>query len=665
MWRRGRERQGIPEWERVKHWLNPDSSAVYRKEEKAVHAKLENPELATLDNYEVPPREEFWNNFPKRKLPERAETKLNVKNLEKEVGKNEPKMSRTELRRARKLIRDLRKGADAYQKMPALPPMTASNAKSAYENGQMLTDKIASWIKKGFVAGPFNCPPVPGFRANPLATVCRSGKIRPILNMSGPRGRSFNDNIDERKLEKVHMSTARLFSYAVKEAGVGAVFSKFDICDAYKLIPAKPDDFRLQGFIWLGKFFCETQESFGSKASVCNFDRLGNTKDLLACLNSEVPRDKIFRVLDDTPCVFSADSNRTQTFSKEMRRLCNSLNLPLAKNCEKREKAFENVTEGTVLGVKFNSVNMTWSLPEDRADKVIRRCLDAANSKHMELLQTQELMGSVNDLAQMCPAIKFHKGSGNRFLESFKGNNNIVKQTTPGFREDMNIAAKVAEEARKGLPIASRPVNPPLSALMFYTDAAGASFSMCNGKMVFHEQEGRGVACIGGEDMESIWIACKLNWPEGLISGLRDEKGVPFGCKSTFLESVGLLLPFLVCPEKIRGRHMVFRVDNMAVVHGWSRGYVKYDKSASEVIKCVGYLSFYYGTTVHVEHVPRMSNEMADLADELSRKSVLKKEEIQEILKEVMVEETSSSLRGWLSDPTSQEHLTNILLRKV
>ena len=59
MWRRGRERQGIPEWERVKHWLNPDSSAVYRKEKEAVHAKLENPELATLDNYEVPPGEEF------------------------------------------------------------------------------------------------------------------------------------------------------------------------------------------------------------------------------------------------------------------------------------------------------------------------------------------------------------------------------------------------------------------------------------------------------------------------------------------------------------------------------------------------------------------------------------------------------------------------------
>ena len=61
------------------------------------------------------------------------------------------------------------------------------------------------------MAGPFTTPPVPGFRANPLGVVVRNSKVRPILIMSGPVGRSFNDNVDESKLEKLHMGTAKHF----------------------------------------------------------------------------------------------------------------------------------------------------------------------------------------------------------------------------------------------------------------------------------------------------------------------------------------------------------------------------------------------------------------------------------------------------------------------
>ena len=101
------------------------------------------------------------------------------------------------------------------------------------EHGKFLTDTIATWIRKGFVAGPFRVPPKPGFRANPLAVVVRNGKIRPILNMSGPIGKSFNNNVDVGKLERLHMGTAKKFSFTLYVSGVDAKFSKFDICDAY------------------------------------------------------------------------------------------------------------------------------------------------------------------------------------------------------------------------------------------------------------------------------------------------------------------------------------------------------------------------------------------------------------------------------------------------
>ena len=137
---------------------------------------------------------------------------------------------------------------------------------------------------------------------------------------------------------------------------------------------------------------------------------------------------------------------------------------------------------------------------------------------------------------------------------------------------------------------------------------------------MFHDNSGRGVACLGGESLEDVWCWCRLAWPVGFLDEQKDEKGTSFGCKSTTLEAVGMLLPFLAFPEKVRGRNVVFRIDNMAVLFGWYHGFVKNDKSASEILKCVHYLSGINGTVVNVDHVDRVSDDMAKLADELSRR---------------------------------------------
>jgi hypothetical protein len=73
--------------------------------------------------------------------------------------------------------------------------------------------------------------------------------------MAEHKDKSFNDNLDKLKIEKVRMSTARDFSYSLKESGVN---SKFDFKDAYKNIPAKKEDWRLQGFKRLGRYFFES-----------------------------------------------------------------------------------------------------------------------------------------------------------------------------------------------------------------------------------------------------------------------------------------------------------------------------------------------------------------------------------------------------------------------
>ena len=662
--KRGRLSRGFPEWEVVGNWLDPAVRASYPDQERTVKCELKNTELQILDSYEGNAPDAFWEKFPKRALPKSVKSKVNVLKLRRLILKASDKMTRSERKRANKIVKDLRVGADAYQRSE-LPPITSRNAKSAYEHGALLTDTIATWVNKGFVAGPFDTPPLPGFRENPLGAVERNGKVRPILNMSGPAGSSFNDNVKEEELERLHMGTAKQFSYLLRRAGRNAKFSKFDIKDAYKLIPAKVEDYRLQGFKWLNKYFVEVMMSFGGKPSPCNFDRLGKTKDLLACIRSGVPRYLVPRALDDSPCVAPENTGLVERFTAEMKIVCEEINIPLAEKCPLAEKAFELVTKGTVLGVGFDSEEMKWFLSKEKAEKVVRRCLDGVISVHMDLNQVQKLMGSVNDLAQMCPPMKFHKRSGNAFLKSFGGNMNILKFVPGKFKEDLAVMAKMAENTICGLPIADKPVKPPLWPLVFYTDAAGASFAVVRGERVYHSNEGKGVACICGSGFQDIWAWTRLQWPEGLLTGKVDEKGCSFGSKTTTLESVGLLLPLLAFPESLAGKHLVFKIDNMAVVWGWESGYVKNDETASEILKTISYLAGYLGATVHVEHVNRMSEDLAKLADEMSRRSESRDAVSRLVLEKALFREVTGFLNRWLVDPGRIGNLCIELLQEL
>ena len=103
-------------------------------------------------------------------MPDRAEKEVLTDVFEELINKASEKMTACELRRAKKVVSDLRNGAEAFQKSE-LPPVNGVNAQSTFTHGQLLTDTIATWVKKGFVAGPFDCPPVAGFRANPLGVI--------------------------------------------------------------------------------------------------------------------------------------------------------------------------------------------------------------------------------------------------------------------------------------------------------------------------------------------------------------------------------------------------------------------------------------------------------------------------------------------------------------
>jgi len=90
-------------------------------------------------------------------------------------------------------------------------------------------------------------------------------KIRLVLNASLPKGGSFNKNMDDKGPEKISMTSASLFSYEILKAGRGAIMTKFDMTDAYKNVPCKTEDLRLQGVFMGRKILCRNQNDFWGK----------------------------------------------------------------------------------------------------------------------------------------------------------------------------------------------------------------------------------------------------------------------------------------------------------------------------------------------------------------------------------------------------------------
>jgi hypothetical protein len=104
-----------------------------------------------------------------------------------------------------------------------------------------------------------------------------------------------------------------------------------------------------------------------------------------------------------------------------------------------------------------------------------------------------------------------------------------------------------------------------------------------------------------------------------------------------------LLLPFLTFPEQLKGQHILIEVDNLSVVYAWEKKYSKNDPETSLLIRCLHVLEAFLECKIYVRHLRRMSNEMAVLADSLSREATTT-DEIRATITNIQTRSPSSAL---------------------
>ena len=656
---------GLPAaWSKIARWMKhqaplamPDPLAKRQVAKKC-------PEIPTLADYRQPAPPEFWAVFPTSEMLDDIRSPVNVTALATMIETARSGWTGQQKARADKAVRDQREGASAFQKR-ALPPICVPNAKSSYEHGEMITDTLAAWTKAGIIKGPFAAPPLPQFRSNSIMAKEEKEKVRLIMDMSRPEGRSFNDNLTKNLLDKVDMSTAKQFAYCAREAGKGAIMSKLDMKDAYKLIPAKRQDWRLQGMSWAGRYFVDLKGTFGGTPSVANYDALSATTQDLAILRAGIPRRWVLRTLDDSPVVAPAGTGWTPAFTRAYIDVCKQLDIPLAEPCPKREKAFMNETSGRVLGIWFDTMNQSWSYPKDKMIPLVRDILGALKDGQIDLAGMQTIMGSLNDLSQLCPFLKGWRLPSLAFQASFKDRRDW-KQEIPGqVRADMKVCARIILAAGGGLPLAARPTGPALNYIQFTSDTAGAQTAQQNGKTItVPSRLARGAASVSLNDDEDLIFVSRITWPQAFLNEEQDGKGSLFGSKTTTLELIGIMLPFLSRPASLTGRHIVLKVDCIAAVYGWDKRQSSGDIAASILLRAIHLISAYLACHIHMEHLPRRTGRASILADDLSREETTSRPLLRRV-QDLESPYQSKAIDSWMQDPTEDWDLANRILQDV
>ncbi len=524
--------------------------------------------------------------------------------------------------------------------------MEVENSKTMESSlmGRQYTDVLCSMIKSKMVAGPYASQPFKDFRSNPLFTVEQETKFRPILNLSSPPGASYNDAIQVDRMRKIEMCTIKQVAAHIKKIGPDAVMSKLDQRNAYKNLPAKPSQWRLVGFRWLGMYFVELRLIFGSGSAPMNYDDFSGAFSALVKADSATDPEFLFRQLDDQLCI-TENLEQNKAFVESYLKLAEEINLELASFNE-ADKSFIYQSSGKILGVIFDAKTLSWKFDDQKILKFQHILLEAKNRPKCSLHLLQRILGVMNSTTQLCPVLRAFRTPIIHDLKS-------AYTCSPIFLSPYSINClhgwlKMFADLKTYFPIPDFSVTIPENALCVISDAAGLSRAEN-----YNFKIGVGAAAYITSTMK-IFTACSEYWDPQFIKHTYDAKNKFIGNKTTTLEIMGTVLILFKCAHLLQKSIVRIQCDNLAVVYGLLNGRCKEDDWASMFITAITYVCASLECRIIPEHCPRLSSTPAVIADLLSRDD-LKGRNLVGKLRVPVSSGWPNSIKTWMKNPTYTE----------
>ena len=605
-------------------------------------------DVKKLDDYGVKPDESFWSKIEKKEWKEVRDREggIDYKRL-RELGKNYPFPATLE-----RVIQDLKEGARLGVAEEFRKPSTATNAPSAIEAGYEVTDAVLGWLKDGYAMGPFEKDEIPfkEFKISGLmAKIKPNGKARVINNMSGGKPNSVNGGIDKKDFV-YSMSSTRAWVRIMVRCGKGCWMTKLDWAEDYKQIPVNKRDVELQGFAWLGRVFFELALVFGCVSSVGIYDRAAKVVLYLALERAAVPAHLAIQHLDDVCYGAPAKSEGADRFFKAYLEVAKEVNVKLADVTQK-DKMFEPRTEGQVLGIEYDSLEMVWYLSKEKLVIILGLIQKLREEREGSAREMKRICGKLVDIRDLVEGSKYHLAHVIMAANVYNEKEDLDKmvEVDDWLERDLYFFSIAVPRFSRRIELQDPDKRAMAGSAKAYTDAAGGS----------RASVGRGVGMlVNGK----TWTM--VPWARRINEGWRAYDGKSLAHKMSAWELVGPLLVVCCTGNEFSGHQIEVFVDNDGSVRMWQKGWTTKCDLCNTILLATYQISVAMDIELFVSGISRCSTWEADAADALS-KCDMGRFYMLVPGAEVEPKEVPGALLRWLENPVPDRGLGHRILKQL
>jgi hypothetical protein len=118
------------------------------------------------------------------------------------------------------------------------------------------------------------------------------------------------------------------------------------------------------------------------------------------------------------------------------------------------------------MGIYFNTVDQTWSLPEDKRNKMINAIMDICSLEKASTLQMQSITGRLNFISSsICPFLGIFKFDLNKALATAISNGSTPVDKP--MKKDLKVWLNFLSHTEKWIPIRQEKSKPLLACINF------------------------------------------------------------------------------------------------------------------------------------------------------------------------------------------------------
>ena len=501
------------------------------------------------------------------------------------------------------------------------------------------------------MVGPFEPGQIKGTKVNGFISIKKpNGARRQVGNLSDPSGLSFNENINPAALKrwKVKTTTSSQFAEMLMRAGKNAIMSCSDMTNAYKNLPVTTGQRCLQVFKFWGKHFVDLRLIFGDKCACMFFDRFHH------CIlwffvwpEIHIPVNWVGRTIDDVTTVSPGRAQSyTSSFVSKYREILSKMNIGAAPDDPSRKKAFDGATKGEVLGIVFNSEDLTWQLPQERLSQLIG-IIDTATEQtsKLSLHEVEVLFGKLVSITQIVPPLNLLLSEILLFLveliENFlckEGKKRDAEQflVPKDMHRDLKTTRAILQYSKQNpLPLVELKPIQAQGAMKVWSDVSGhiiasPSLGLYMEETQYHKP-----------------LIASLALPRCFLQKT-DTEGKKAFCKTTMLECLAYLTILCLEPLKFIEEEVLFYIDNMASVIALQKGRSG-DPWATTIVRAARVVAAALGCSLFAEWEKRRSSRGAQIADDLTHNLVaeLDKTELESYMRGHYIEFPKPICSGW------------------